>query len=99
MYICILKLKDNSYVYKKKKTLGNLSRLVSHHLNVIICASGIKIPFISVSSGNTVTHIEVIRQNKFCHTSVMVIGVGSDLKFPMDFGCSLFQGDGFNLVD
>ena len=66
---------------------------------MIICASGIKILFISVSSGNTVTHIEVIRQNKFCHTRVMVIGVGSDLKSPIDFGCSLFQGNGFNLVD
>ena len=41
-----------------------------------IKASGIPIPFISVSF----TNIEVIRQNVFSHARVMVIGVSSDLK-------------------
>ena len=44
---------------------------------------------------NTVTHIEVIRQNVCHHTRVMVIGVGNDLKSPSHFGLSLFQGGGF----
>ena len=45
-----------------------------------ICAWHANFIYLSKFQINTVTNVEVITQNVFSHTRVMVIGVGSDLK-------------------
>ena len=46
----------------------------------VICVRHTNSTYISKFQVNTVTNIEVIRQNVFSHARVMVIGVRSDLK-------------------
>ena len=45
-----------------------------------ICARHTNTIYVSKFQVNTVTNIEVIRQNVFSHERVMVIGVSSDLN-------------------
>ena len=52
-----------------------------------ICTSHTNFIYVSKFQVNTVTNIEVIRQNVFSHARVMVIGVNSDLnKFVLSGG-------------
>ena len=50
-----------------------------------ICARHTKTIYVSKFQVNTVTNIEVIRQNVFSHARVMVIGVSSDLNYFSDY--------------
>ena len=45
-----------------------------------ICLRYINSTYVSKFQVNTITNIEVIRQNVFSHARVIVIGVSSDLK-------------------